>query len=352
MKPILAFYMGYSESFNGQNYNSKNVYGSEINALKLGEALSNIYNVYIFVNMDEKDELVYNNVTYLNIYKLNNFKKIDIMIVVRYINYFIYFKSVATKTYIWICDMIINPAYCGILIENTASNLISNLKSNIDGLVCLSDWHINNIKNTVDTSNLNMYLIYNPLDLSYYKPNIPIIKNRFIYTSDISRGFDILLDCLIYIQQFVPDISLVVFRNHTFTDNIKKKIKLLNNVQSFGKESQNKVAFEYLQSEYFFYPTNFYETFCNCAAEAQLYYCVCIYNNIGGLSTTINNRGLQINYKLDSKDYIEKTCNDVIELMNNTEKKIDYLYRGHNWAKSLNINNLKNKWIDLFNNNI
>ena len=61
MKSILAFYMGYSEGFNGQNYNSKNVYGSEINALKLAEALSNIYNVYIFVNMDEKDELVYLN---------------------------------------------------------------------------------------------------------------------------------------------------------------------------------------------------------------------------------------------------------------------------------------------------
>ena len=50
--------------------------------------------------------------------------------------------------------------------------------------------------------------------MNYYKPNIPIIKNRFIYMSDISRGFTILLDCLIYIQIFIPDISLVVFREH------------------------------------------------------------------------------------------------------------------------------------------
>lgn len=351
MKSILAFYMGYSEGFNGQNYNSKNVYGSEINALKLAEALADIYDVYIFVNIEDKDEIVYNNVTYLNLFKLNNFKKIDIMVVVRYINYFIYFKNIASKTYIWICDMIINPAYCGLLIETTASNLIYNLKSHINGLICLSDWHINNIQNTVDTTNLNIHLIYNPLDLSYYKPNIPIIKNRFIYTSDIIRGFDILLNCLIYIQKFIPDISLVVFRNHTFTDKINEKLKLLNNVQSYGKESQDKIAFEYLQSEYFFYPTNFNETFCNCAAEAQLYHCVCIYNNIGGLSTTINNRGLSINYDIHSIDYIENTCKDVMELMNNTEKKNDYLYRGHKWAKTLDINNLKYKWIDLFNSN-
>ena len=280
----------------------------------------------------------------------SSFEKIDIMVIVRYINYFIYFKNIAKKVYIWICDMIINPAYNGLLIEKTACNLIHNLKPNINGVICLSDWHTNNIKNIIDTTGLNMHLIYNPLDLSYYKPNIPIIKNRFIYTSDINRGFDTLLDCLIYIQKYIPDISLTVFRNHEFTDNIKSKIKLLNNVYSYGKSSQDKLSFEYLQSEYFFYPTNFNETFCNCAAEAQLYYCICIYNNIGGLSTTIADRGLSIDYDINNINYIENTCKDVIELMNNTQKKIDYLYRGHEWAKSLDINKLKHDWIYLFNN--
>jgi glycosyltransferase involved in cell wall biosynthesis len=350
MKPILAFYMGYSDSFNGQNYNSKNVYGSEINTIKLAEALIDIYDIYIFVNIPEEEEIVYNNVTYLNSYKLNDFKKIDIMVIVRYINYFIYFRNIASKVYIWICDMIINPAYKGLLIEATACNLINSLKPNINGLICLSEWHAKNIDNTVGIKDINTYLISNPLDLSYYKPNIPIIKNRFIFTSDISRGLDILLDCLIYIQKYIPDISLVVFRKHMFTNNIKNKIKLLNNVFSYNKESQDKLAFEYLQAEFFFYPTNFHETFCNCAAEAQLYHCVCIYNNIGGLSTTIADRGLSIDYDINNINYIENTCKDVIELMNNTQKKIDYLYRGHEWAKSLDINKLKNDWIYLFNN--
>ena len=38
-KPTFAFYMGYSEAFNGQNYNSKNIYGSELSVLKLAESL-------------------------------------------------------------------------------------------------------------------------------------------------------------------------------------------------------------------------------------------------------------------------------------------------------------------------
>ena len=100
MKNILAFYMGYSIGFNGNNYNTRDIYGSEINALKLAESLSNIYNVYIFVNIPEEEEIIHNNVTYLNMFKINTFEKIDIMIVVRYINYFIYFKNIATKSYI------------------------------------------------------------------------------------------------------------------------------------------------------------------------------------------------------------------------------------------------------------
>ena len=69
-KPLLAFYMGYSESFNGLNFNSKNVFGSEINTIKLAESLSNIYNVIIFVNIEEKDEIIY---IMLNIYNLINY---------------------------------------------------------------------------------------------------------------------------------------------------------------------------------------------------------------------------------------------------------------------------------------
>ena len=179
--------------------------------------------------------------------------------------------------------------------------------------------------------------------------NISIKKNSFIYMSDPNRGLSILLDCLIYIQQYIPDISLTVFRHNDFTDEIKSKINLLKNSTIYGKAPQETIANECLQSEYFFYPTNFPETFCNCAAEAQLYHTVCIYNPIGGLTSTINDRGLAIPYILEQYDYTQKTSELVIQLMNDhTQKKI-YLEKGYNWAKQLNINTIKHKWLDLFN---
>ena len=349
MMSKLCFYMGYTPPFNGQNYGSQKVYGSEITSIKLAESMTDLYTVYMFVNgLDESEEIIYNGVHYLNKNRLHTFENIDIMIVVRYINYFIYFKNIANKTFIYLHDVTVQPSYNGVILHNNGDQFLYNLRDIYDKLVVLSEYHFNNNYNYIGIDKSKYTIIPNILDTSFYKPHVEKIKNSFIYMSDISRGFDILLDCLIYIQKYIPDISLVVFRSHEFTDTIKAKIKLLNNTTIYGKESQAKIAEECLKAEYFFYPTNFAETFCNCAAEAQLYHCICIYNNIGALNTTIGNRGLQINYSINDIDYVEKTCNDVMDLMKNKQKKMDYILRGHHWAKHLDIKYIKNMWLDLF----
>ena len=341
--------MGYTPSFNGENYHNKKVYGSEITTIKLAEALSSVYDVYIFVNaLTEKEEIRYNGVQYLHTYKLNYFERIDIMVVVRYINYFIYFKNIAQKTYIWLHDVTAQPSYKGTILQNNGDNLLYNLDECFTNLIVLSDYHLNNNMEYIGLPLSKYVIIPNIIDTSYYKQT-DIIKNRFIYMSDVSRGLSILLDCLLYIQKYKDDISLVVFRKEEFTEEIKTKLDLLNKVIIYGKESQQIIANECLQSEYFFYPTNFCETFCNCAAEAQLYKTVCIYNNVGALSTTIEDRGLPIYHNINKKDYVEKTSKNVIELMDNEEKKQDYIKRGYEWAKNLDIKVVKNRWLDLFN---
>ncbi len=349
MKPILCFYMGYTPSFNGANYGTKKIYGSEITSIKLAEALADVYSVYMFVNgLDSGEEILYKGVQYLHTHKLYNMKKIDIMIVVRYINYFIYFKKIARKTFIWLHDVTVQPAYDGKILHSNGDHLLYNLQESYNRLVVLSEYHFENNYDYIGIPKNKYSILPNIIDMTYYKKNIQVIKNRFIYMSDVSRGLTILLDCLLFIQKYIPDISLTVFRSHEFTDEIRNKLSKLNNTIIFGKESQETIANECLLAEYFFYPTNFAETFCNCAAEAQLYHCVCIYNKIGSLTTTIANRGLQINYDINSVDYVEKTCTDVMKLMDDKQKKIDYLVRGHIWAKQLNIDNLKNKWLELF----
>ena len=43
------------------------------------------------------------------------------------------------------------------------------------------------------------------------------------------------------------------------------------------------------------------------------------------------------NYSINDIAYVEKTCNDVMDLMKNKQKKMDYILRGHHWAKHLDI---------------
>ena len=55
-----------------------------------------------------------------------------------------------------------------------------------------------------------------------------------------------------------------------------------------------------------------------------------------------------IDYNINSIDYVEKTCNDVMSLMKNKHRKMEYLNRGFLWAKQLHIDNIKKLWLGLF----
>ena len=174
------------------------------------------------------------------------------------------------KKHIYGYDVTIQPSYKGNILQSNGDYLLYNLDKSFNKIILLSEYHLHNNLNYIKLPINKYHIIPNMIDISYYQDNIPIIKNRFIYTSDVSRGLDLLLDCLIYLQNKLPDISLVVFRKNEFTHSIINKLNKLNNVIVYGKENQKTIASQYLQAEYFFYPTHFHETFCNAAAEAQL----------------------------------------------------------------------------------
>lgn len=354
-KKTLAIYMGITPPFNGLNYHNRNVFGSENSAIKLAESMTDKYNVLVFVwNIENRNEQIFHkNVYYLDSKHINNFKCIDIMIILRYINYFIYFRNLAKKTYLWIEDLIINPIYNRERLPDQAINLLDNVSHNINSLICLSEFHKQNLNDVFDnhnyTNNLPIITIPNPMELIYYKDNIPKIKNRFIYVSAPNRGLDVLLECYAIIKEKVKSCSLIIFRKNDIDENLLNKIKNLEDITLFDKVSHEELANEMLKSEYFFYPTRFDETFCNCAAEAQLYKCICIYNNTGSLNTTIGDRGLEINIiDNDIEEYKIRATEEIIKLMDNEQQKNDYIKRGHEWAKTLDINIIKNTWENLF----
>lgn len=356
MKKKLGIWMGYSECFNSQNYKTKKMGGSELSVLRFVEEFKDDYDIYVFGNSNDRNDIQKIDGVFWTIF--SEFEKIviqfDILIIFRYINFFIHCSHRAKKTILWLEDMIINYYFNGTELDSIGKHLTFNCYDKIDKVICLSNWHVNNMKRYYKFIENEKYdVIENPIDLSYYykysldKSNPSKIKNRFIYVSDLSRGFELLLDCLIEIQKKIPDISLIFFRSSGLTDSMHNKLGKLNNTIAMGYESPDVVHSEFIKSEYFFYPTIFQETFCCSAVEAQLYECVCIYNNIGCLNETISNRGLQINNNFESGDYIKKTCDSVISLMNDSNQKNKYKIEGKKYAISTTMKNLRKKWLKI-----
>lgn len=345
MKKI-AIWMGYSEGFNGLNYKSKKLYGSELSCLKLCEILSDTYDITIYSSIPEEDEIKHNNIKYKQLLKIKNeISNYDIVIVYRYINFFLYCSCPKkVKVILWLSDLAINYYYNGIQLHDYAKHLLNNVKHKIDNIICLSKFHKLNIENIYHNclKDKNVNFIYYPIE---YKKNdneeeLKIIKNRFIYMSSLDRGFTVLLDYLIELQKFVSDISLVFFRNEKLTDELKLKLVNIKNVISFGTVDNFKVVEECKKAEYFLYPTTFLETFCCCAAEAQLYKTVCIYNRVGSLNDVIDDRGLILS------NNFQENINSILNLMSNNKLKQKYIEKGYNWAKNLAESDyVKNEWI-------
>ena len=121
-----------------------------------------------------------------------------------------------------------------------------------------------------------------------------------------------------------------------------------------GKLEHEKIMDEFESSEYWFYPTNFNESYCMSAVEAQMSKCVCIATNIGALSEIVGDRGILINEVIGSNEYKKKAITEILNLVNNQELKEKYQEMGYEWAKNQTWNNRVKQWYKLFekNNNI
>ena len=223
-KPKLLFYSGYGyEPYNGEDYSGKKgVRGSEIALIKIAEQLTSYYDVY--VSGPCISENIYNNVCYFNSnegklqYFLDNVD-VHTTIVNRYIHFFVDFTSRSKKHFIWLHDMCYQPFWNGQEFPELGKHLVNNMLDKINGFICLSDWHINNIKSLYDIPDEKIYKIGNGIDHEMFNVNIEKIPNRFIYSSLPERGLEILLNWFPDIVRDIPNAEL-----HVFTDNVTEDL--------------------------------------------------------------------------------------------------------------------------------
>jgi glycosyltransferase involved in cell wall biosynthesis len=350
-KPILCYYTGYSDPFNGSNFEDKNVYGSEIAAIKLCEQLASQYSVFIFCAC--KNEIFYNGVQYYNLKKYDEFQNlypVDILIVSRFIHFFIEFRCLAKKTYYLLHDARVHNFWKNKSLIDCGNGFFHNIVSNCNKIICVSPWHKQYFCNFVKVPNNYVKIIPNGLDPTNFKVNFTQKKkNRFIYCSDPDRGLIILLQMFPQILSKFPDATLDIYYHKM--DN-KLLINLINelgdSVRFRGKLKQSELAKELCKSDVWFYPNLYsHETFCLCALEAMAGGNLVITRKYSGLIETIGEGGILIDEHSPEKFKI-KAFNIIENMLSNSQKKFLMQKKAIERANKFTWDNISKLWFSLF----
>ena len=349
-KPIICFSIGYTPDFNQR---SNGVYGAEFALKSFAEELIKTHRVFIFGASLNNANV--NFVNYSNSNSLNKFMKeniIDVMIVSRYIYHFLEFDNKPKKTYIWLHDTVTHSAWNGRFMPEEGKFLLKNIINKIDGIVLLTEWHKKFfLSHYDDIDPAKIWIIGNAIDVSRYNKKVERVKNRFIYTSNPNRGLRQLVEHFSIIKKLLPDAELWVYRGED--DFVGEYIQLLELIKTIpyikfmGRFDNNDLVEHQMMADFWYYPTNWSETYCISALEAMAAGCICISSDLAGLKDTISDRGVLIGGIIHSQEYFEEATKKILEISSNDSIKETFRAKGISWARNQSWKTRVNEWFTM-----
>lgn len=343
-KPLLVFYTGYSTVFS-----KKEIYGSELALQSIAKYLKQDYRIVVFSENCELQGFIDGVMslparTFLQFQAAND---IDILVISRYICFFIEHELRAKKTFIWVHDTTFQSYLNGQRLKDSGKYLIKNIDDKINGYISLTQWHRNVLIQHYRISPNKIFIIGNGLRPELFKNKVDKVPRRFIYTSCPTRGLSLLLKYFQKIHQEFDDAELFVFRGkESFTEEQLDIMKRLPYVHYKGGVSQIRTAIEFQKADVWFYPTIFPETYCMSALEAQMAGCLCISTNFAALSETVSDRGILCNKVYGSEEYEKFMLDKVRDALNG--KMEDLRVKARCWAENQTWESMSKKWRGLF----
>lgn len=334
-KKIVFVADGGFEKWNGSSILSNGVGGSETFIIELSRNLARNKNLEIFVFCRCVQEEIFENVNYLNIEKFHSFIQdnfIDTVIVSRYFEYLptSYLGNV-DNVYLILHDL------C-----SPESILLSNIK--LKNIICLSDWHEKHFhENFPNHKNLTKIFNYG-IDKTFFCDKIKTGK-KFIYSSFPNRGLTKLLEMWNTIYEKYPESTLDLFVdlnnnwvNKYYSDDIeyiKFLLSKLKNVFLHGWVDKITLRKAWENSDIWFYPCIFQETFCLTALEAAASNTLVITNDLAALKNTVDDRGIIIPGDPNDSDWQNRAIQEIFEIFENPEKRSFFIQKNKKWALNL-----------------
>lgn len=320
-------------------------YGSEISLLNLAKQFKKHFYVTIYSSNCIENAII-EGIEYK---RSDSIIREDILIVSRYLNVFIDHTILSKKIYLWVHDTTFQPYYNGQPIRDNGAHLFHNIEHKIDGVIVLTEFHKQFVKQIYTIQESKIHVIGNGISIEKFNKDVKKNRNKFIYTSYPERGLDLLLKIFPDIHAEFPETELYIYRGEeNFTKQQLDTIAQYPYIHYLGEKPNEFVVQEFLSAGVWLYPTNFVETYCISALEAQMAGCMCITSKRGSLPEIVGNRGVIIEEEYGSPRYIDSVMKSVRVFLK-TDLYDNKIKNGREWAKEQTWENMSDKWLKMLN---
>lgn len=232
-----------------------------------------------------------------------------------------------------------------------------------DRILCLSQWHRAYFLSVYPTVHPDTVMVTrNGIDPARFATVLPK-ENRMVFSSSPNRGLLTLLKALPVIRARVPDVKLdVLYGLDTWrsfaqqrgdqaelaeVDRYQRAIDdaaIAGAITWHGKSPQPKLAELFLRAKVHAYPTEFPETYCISAVEAQAAGCVPVTSRFAALPETVKH-GILID---PSPKYLEHWIDSVVHMLTDERSRSEIADKGRAWALTQSWAALAEEWSSLF----
>ena len=332
------------ENWDPEVINKNGAGGSEIMAMLIAKELVELGHI-VTIYGNPGIEGIFDGVEYLSYVKYYDLK-CDVLIVSRQMEAID--KCEAKLKLAWAHDIILNNATNKLLLQ-------------ADRILALSKWHKDYLINHHNISSDHVIVTRNGIDLNRFNKDIKKNKFKVINTSSPDRGWDILFNCWKKIRLEIPEAELHLYYGLNYLEKLaaydeNKKIqlefykkKLLDlseyGVIFHGRLSPEELAEEFLSAKVWAHLSNFTETYCISATEAQAAGCYLVTNHVAALGETVNNRGIIVNGDVNNLEVQENFANEIIKILKSED---NFNLKNMNYAKeNFDIKKLGKEWNDM-----
>lgn len=330
----ICFFMGYGVMFDHHEGGlAGDIYGSELALHKLAVQLAARGHDVCVTSMNLWPDRDFGPLRYVHNDTLRSMA-FDVVIVWRFAHYFLHFADLAPRTYFWFHDTAALPWLEGVLLPDDAGPLLANVRDRVTGYVALTQFHKDLLVDKYGMEPSKVAVLGNAIEppVAPVEPVVTRVRNRFIWVSAYARGLRRLVDFFPQILAHLPDAELHVFRKPDSDEDVEY-LRARPYVTVRGFVTNDAVQAEMRRAEYWLYPTDFVETYCISALEAQRAGVICIATALGALTETVGDRGVLLRTRpVHSPEYWSEALQAVLRLAGDDDSKAALRQRAQDWA--------------------